>query len=290
MKKTAFFLTFILIVFSCKNQKSEEKKEAELEGVIERKSTKSANVSILEKEFIVENLNNISHKVWVYLPPDYNSSTENYPVIYMHDAQNLFDDKTSFVGEWEIDESLNKLYKESGKGFIAVGVENGGEKRIEEYTPWKHKKYGGGKGEIYVIFLAETLKPYIDKNYRTKPERENTAIVGSSLGGLISFYAGLQYSDVFGKVGALSTSFWFSDKINSFTKEKGDLKNTKIYFLVGEKEGEEMVEGTKNTVRILKEGDFPEENIKAKFVPNGEHNEAFWRSEFLETITFLFNL
>ena len=290
MIKSILFLTACGILFlSCKTKKEDEKEEKS-EKIVEIKSTKAENVSILEKEFVIENLNDISHKIWVYLPPEYNSSTEKYPVIYMHDAQNLFDDKTSFVGEWEVDETLNKLHKETGKSFIVVGVENGAEKRIEEYTPWKHEKYGGGKGEIYVKFLAKTLKPYIDKNYRTKPDREHTAIIGSSLGGLISYYAGLQLPKVFGKVGALSTSFWFSDKVNTFSKEKGDLKNTKIYFLVGEKEGEEMIKGTKKTVRILSEVNFPSENIKTKSVAGGEHNETFWKNEFLETITFLFNL
>ena len=246
MIKSVLFLTTCAILFlSCKATKSAEKKEEKPKEIVERKSTKAANVSILEKEFVIENLNDIPHKVWVYVPPDYDSSKENYSVIYMHDAQNLFDVKTSFIGEWEVDETLNKLHKETRKSFIVVGIENGGEKRIEEYTPWKHEKYGGGKGEIYVNFLAKTLKPYIDKNYRTKPDSGNTAIIGSSLGGLISYYAGLEYPETFGKVGALSTSFWFSDKVNAFSKEKGDLKNTKIYFLVGEKEGQEMVEGTK---------------------------------------------
>lgn len=288
IKSIVFLVGAGLLFLSCK--KSIEKKAPQKEEIAEIKSTKAKNVSILEKEFFINKTDSISRKVWLYLPPDYKTSQENFPVIYMQDAQNLFDEKTSFVGEWEVDETLNKLYQETGKSFIVVGLENGGEKRIEEYTPWKNEKYGGGKGENYIKFLVETLKPYIDENYRTKSDRENTAIIGSSLGGLISYYAALKYPETFGKVGALSTSFWFSENVNSFTKEKGTLKNTKIYFLVGEKEGDEMVEGTKKTVKILSEVNFPSENIKTKFVANGEHNEAFWRNEFLETITFLFNL
>lgn len=261
-----------------------------LMNVNAQKSTKATNVSILKKEFIIDGLNSISHKIWVYIPPNYTETKVNYPVIYMHDAQNLFDDKTSFVGEWEVDETLNKLYKETGKSFIVVGIENGGEKRIEEYTPWKHKKYGGGKGAIYIDFLATTLKPYIDKNYRTKPEAENTAIIGSSLGGLISFYGGLKHPEIFGRIGALSTSFWFSDKVNDFAKENGNQKNSKIYFLVGGKEGNTMVPDTKNMANLLEDLGFPKENIKTKVVADGKHTESFWKGEFLETITFLFNL
>ena len=268
------FICLFLIVISCK-KKAEIKKEFQPK---------------VEKEFVIKGLNDISHKVWLYLPPNYNETTEHYDVIYMHDAQNLFDEKTSFVGEWAVDETLNNLYKKTGKSFIVVGVENGGEKRIEEYTPWKHEKYGGGKGAIYIDFLANTLKPYIDANYRTKPAAENTAIIGSSLGGLISFYGGLKKPVVFGKIGALSTSFWFSNKVNDFAKENGNRKNTKIYFLVGGKEGDTMVPDTENMAKLLVDLGFPEKNIHTKIVPEGKHKESFWKAEFLETITFLFNL
>ena len=276
-------------MISCK--KKLQKKE-DLPATTEQKvSTKSANVSILKKEFVIENLNDISHKVWLYLPPNYENSDEKYPVIYMHDAQNLFDDATSFVGEWDVDGTLNTLYEKTGKGFIVVAVENGGEKRIEEYTPYKNEKYGGGKGDIYIDFLANELKPYIDKNYKTLTTPENTALIGSSLGGLISFYGGLKYPEVFGKIGALSTSFWFSsDKINDFTKENGNQQNTKIYFLVGEKEGDSMVPDTENMAKLLVDLGFPAENIKTKIVAEGKHTESFWKTEFLEVIKFLYNI
>ncbi|WP_339659424.1 alpha/beta hydrolase-fold protein, partial [uncultured Polaribacter sp.] len=282
------FVSFVFLIFSTKIYA--QKKEISSAKTDEKKSTKAANVSILKKEFIIDGLNDISHKVWLYLPPNYNASTENYPVIYMHDAQNLFDDVTSFVGEWGIDETLNELYKKTGKSFIVVGVENGGEKRIEEYTPWKHEKYGGGKGDIYINFLANTLKSFIDKNYRTQSEANQTAIVGSSLGGLISFYGGLKHPEVFGKIGALSTSFWFSDKVTDFAKENGNQKNSKIFLLVGEKEGDAMVPDTQNMEKLLLETGFPKENIHTKIVAEGKHSESFWKAEFLEVITFLYNL
>ncbi len=280
-------LSILCFIFSCKKV---EKPNNTKEKIEERKSTKSDNVSILEKEFVIKGLNTISHKVWLYLPPDYYETEKTYPVIYMHDAQNLFDEKTSFVGEWDVDGTLNKLYKETGKSFIVVGVENGGEKRIEEYTPWKHEKYGGGKGAIYIDFLANELKPYIDANYRTKSEAKETAIIGSSLGGLISFYGGLKHPDVFGKIGALSTSFWFSKNVNDFAKENGNQQNTKLYFLVGGKEGDTMVPDTENMAKLLVEKGFPEENLKTKIVADGKHTESFWKAEFLETITFLYQL
>ena len=276
-------------MISCK--KKVEKKKDVPTTITEKVSTKSENVSILKKEFVIEGLNDISHKIWLYLPLNYESSAERYPVIYMHDGQNLFDDATSFVGEWDVDGTLNTLYEETGKSFIVVGIENGGEKRIEEYTPYENEKYGGGKGDIYVDFLANKLKPYIDKNYRTKVDAKNTAIIGSSLGGLISFYGGLKYPEVFGKIGALSTSFWFSsNKINDFARENGHQQNTKIYFLVGGKEGDTMVPDTENMANLLLDLGFPEENIITKIVEEGKHTETFWKAEFLEVIEFLYNI
>lgn len=280
------FSVFLLIT-SCKvKSQSKEASNIEIKNQTETKGT----VSILEKEFVIKNLNNVSHKVWLYLPPNYTTSKEKYPVIYMQDAQNLFDAKTSFAGEWEIDETLNKLYNKTKKGFIVVGVENGGEKRIEEYTPWSNTKYGGGKGDVYSDFLVNTLKPYIDNNYKTKSSAENTAIIGSSLGGLISFYTGLKHPKVFGKIGALSTSFWFSSKVNSFADKHANLKNTKLYLLVGDKEGASMVPDTENMAERLVDNGFEAKNIKTKVAANGTHTESFWKSEFLETITYLFNL
>ena len=256
----------------------------------ENKSTAASNVSILEKEFLIPELNTISHKIWVYLPPNYQTSTKKFPVIYMHDAQNLFDAKTSYAGEWKVDETLNEIYKKTSKGFIVVGVENGGEERINEYTPWEHKKYGGGKGEIYINFIVSTLKPYIDANYRTKPQQKYTGLIGSSLGGLISYYGGLKYPTVFGKIGALSTSFWFSDEVITFTKEHGKINNQKLYLLVGSKEGESMDTDTQKMEKLLIETGFKKRNLKSKINPEGKHNEAFWSSEFKEVISWLYNI
>lgn len=258
----------------------------------EIKSTASENVSIIEKEFFIPHLNEKSHKIWVYLPPNYDSSAKSFPVIYMHDAQNLFDAKTSFIGEWGVDETLNELFEKTKKGFIVIGVENAGEERINEYTPWSHEKYGGGKGLMYIDFIVNTLKPYIDQNYRTKAQQKYTALIGSSLGGLISYYGGLKYPNIFGKIGALSTSFWFSSEVENFTKSNGNINNVKLYLLVGEKEGEDgfMAEDTQKMKKLLLETGFKSKNLISKINPEGEHNETFWSSEFLEVITWLYNI
>ncbi len=280
MKKRIYLVTFLslftLLVFG--------------QHASEKKSTASENVSILKKEFVIPNLNTISHKIWVYVPPNYYQTSKKYPVIYMHDAQNLFDNTTSFIGEWGVDESLNAFFKNTGKGFIVVGIAHGGEERINEYTPWPHKKYGGGKGKLYVNFLVNTLKPYIDAHYRTKKQAKHTAIIGSSLGGLLSYYGGLQYPTIFGKIGALSPSFWFADEVFDFTKTHGNTKKVRLYLLAGEKEGADMVADTKKITQLLQATGFPSKNIKTNIHPQGEHNEQFWKSEFLNVVSWLYNI
>jgi len=256
----------------------------------ERTSTKSDNVSFLKKEFVMPKVNDVSHKVWLYLPPDYATSKKKYPVIYMHDGQNLFDDKTSYVGEWKVDEILNKIYEETGEGFIVVGVEHGGKERVNEYTPWAHKRHGGGKGKEYIHFVVNVLKPYVDTNYRTKSKQKYTGLIGASLGGLISYYGGLAYPDVFGKIGALSTSFWFSDQVFELTKKNGNQKNVRMYLLVGGKEGGTMVSDMFKAEKMLKDNGFNERNLTSKLNKEAEHNEAFWSSEFETVVKWLYEI
>lgn len=158
-----------------------------------QESTASKNVST----FTIEAPQlKTSKKIWIYLPEGYSATAKKkYSVIYMHDAQNLFDKKTSFVGEWNVDEKLDSLKAQ----VIVVGIEHGNEKRIDELTPFKNEKYGGGKADEYVDFIVKTLKPYIDKNYQTKTKAKNTLIMGSSLGGLVSYYAVFKYPEVLAK-------------------------------------------------------------------------------------------
>ena len=158
-------------------------------------STASKNVQILDTAFLIPQLNR-TRRIWIYLPPDYNYNTDKrYSVLYMQDGQNLFDDATSYAGEWGVDEFMDSL--KYGQ-CIVVGIDNGGDKRMTEYNPYDNKKFGKGEGKKYIDFLVKTLKPFIDKNYRTLPGIQNTGIAGSSMGGLISLYAILQYPKVFG--------------------------------------------------------------------------------------------
>lgn len=287
--KNCLFLLLLFCFVSCKK----DSKQAPLEKETSKNSTlHSENVYILKDSIGIPNLKDsiVYRKVWLYLPPEYNTSSKSYPVIYMHDAQNLFDQKTSYAGEWNVDETLNEIYTETGKGFIVVGLEHGGKERLNELSPWKHEKYGGGSGDTYLDVLLSKLKPKIDAEYRTINDPKTTAIIGSSMGGLISYYAGLKHPDVFGKVGALSTSFWFSEKVFEFTKEKGGLQESRIYLLVGDKEGGAMVPDMRKAKELLVDAGFNKENMISKVVAGGQHNEALWRENFKEIILWLYEI
>ncbi|MFH6767814.1 alpha/beta hydrolase-fold protein [Gaetbulibacter aquiaggeris] len=254
---------------------------------VANKSTSTYNVHVFSERFKMPQLNR-ERKIWIYLPPNYENSRKTFSVLYLQDGQNMFDDTTSFAGEWQIDETLNRLSESKGLNLIVVAIENGGDKRLSEYSPWENKKYGMAEGEAYLDFIVHTLKPEIDKVYRTKTAANHTAIMGSSMGGLISHYAGLKYPEVFGKVGVFSPSFWYADEIFNFTKTRAHLKHEKIYYLVGDQEGEDMVQNTESMMEIMKTNGFSENNLFLKVVPKGTHSESLWRTEFEEAISWLF--
>jgi alpha-glucosidase len=244
-------------------------------------STASKNVST----FTIEAPQlNTSKKIWIYLPENYSKNIQKkYSVIYMHDAQNLFDAKTSYSDEWNVDEKLDSLKAK----VIVVGIEHGNEKRIDELTPFKNEKYGGGNADNYLEFIVKTLKPHIDKNYRTKTKAKNTILFGSSLGGLVSYYGALKYPEVFGKAGVFSPSFWFSPEIYTFTEKQPKIK-TKIYFLCGDKESDDMVNDLTKMKRLLDtKRCYCLHLDKTKIVKGGEHNEKLWRDHFAEAIFWL---
>jgi enterochelin esterase-like enzyme len=158
--------------------------------------TASANVKLVDSVFSIPQLNT-KRKVWIYLPQSYGKSNKKYPVIYMHDGQNLFDEFTGGYGEWGVDELLDKMIAQGKKEYIVVGTAHGGAERLKEYNPYD-SKYGKGRGKAYVSFLVNNLKPFIDKEYRTLKDKNNTSIAGSPMGGLISLYAISTYPNIFG--------------------------------------------------------------------------------------------
>lgn len=244
------------------------------------------NVITLSNDFYMPELDR-NRRIRLFLPTDYDDTNLDYPVLYMHDGQNLFSAQEAFAGEWEVDEALLNFESEGYTGAIVVAIDNGPE-RIEEYTPWANPNYGGGDGAAYIEFIVNTLKPHVDENYRTLSGRENTGIMGSSLGGLISHYGGMKYQDVFSKVGVFSPSFWFTDDIYEFTTTEAHQADMKFYFLAGGQESESLEQEVIDMTEDMMAAGFTEEELNFKFVSNGQHSEWFWAQEFPDAFEWLY--
>ncbi|HVT85656.1 MAG TPA: alpha/beta hydrolase-fold protein [Chitinophagaceae bacterium] len=249
--------------------------------ILRRNSTAGKNVHVLDSAFWIPQLHR-KRRVWIYLPDGYAFSKRRYPVLYMHDGQNVFDDATSYSGEWGVDECLDTMTKKC----IVVAVDNGQDKRLNEYCPYDFSLTGiaansssnKGEGNQYVNFLVKTLKPFIDKKYRTLPDRNHTFIAGSSMGGLISMYAILKYPDVFGGAGVFSPAFWIGPQIFSDIKTKGKAVHSKIYFYAGKKESESMVQNMLKAMEGMNK--VSHSKMTAVIRDDGKHNEQTWRKEF----------
>jgi len=242
-----------------------------------KKHTASSNVTFIDS-FYMPQLKRY-RKIWIYLPKEYTSSKKRYPVLYMHDGQNLFDEFTSGFGEWGVDESLDSIIEKENKPSIVVGIENG-EKRLNEYNPYSNARFGEGEGKLYSDFLVNTLKPYIDKHYRTLSSKEFNTIAGSSMGGLISYYTAITKSQVFGKAGIFSPSFWIAPEMLQLTDSLGPSLHSKLFFYMGEAEGEAEVQ--KMEAITTKLGTVSSSLIYSAIDPDGQHNEKAWRKWFPE--------
>ncbi len=250
--------------------------------------TAADNVYILDETFYIPQLNRY-RRVWIYLPPDYDTTAKRYPVVYMQDGQNLFDAYYSFAGEWKVDESMNDLFDHGDYGAIIVGIDNGGAQRIHEYSPWVNSQYGGGDGEAYAAFVAETLKPYVDQHYRTLPEREYTAIAGSSLGANIALYISLEYQHLFSKAGLFSPAFWFSDSAYLHVQTQGISENLRFYFVAGQHESSTMIPNMMLMYETLSTAGQEESEMYFISHTDGAHSEWYWAREYPSVYEWLFD-
>lgn len=252
-------------------------------------SSAAPNVAVLDDNFYMPQLNR-NRRIWVYVPPDYQTTTKKYPVLYMHDAQNLFDKATTAFGtEWEVDESLNQLHAQGDYGCIVVGIDNG-PNRLDEYSPWYNTEYSeGGEGALYVEFIVNTLKPHIDSLYRTLPDRLTTGIMGSSMGGLISMYAFSERQDVFSKAGIFSPAFWFGgDEPANHVANHPKQGDARVYFLAGGDEPASVEQNMLVVANAMNTAGFSNSE-KYVYVPaDGQHSEWFWAREFPDAYEWLF--
>ena len=249
----------------------------------EKKHTASKNVQVMDTAFFIPQLNR-TRRIWIYLPASYLASKKNYPVLYMQDGQNVFDEYSSGYGEWGVDEILDSLTAKGEPECIVVAIDNGPQ-RLNEYNPFNHEKFGKGEGAAYAAFLVQTLKPFIDKKYRTQKEKSGSMVAGSSMGGLISYYAMLAYPAVFGKAGIFSPAFWTAPTIRPFTDSAAHKLNGKLFFYMGGLEGVRYVEDMYEVMQQL--GAHSTALIYAVTDPEGRHNEAAWRKWFPEFYKFM---
>jgi predicted alpha/beta superfamily hydrolase len=241
--------------------------------------------------------------IMVYLPPGYDDALdERYPVLYMHDGNNIFDAKTSATGvEWGLDETAERLITQGRIArVIIVGIFNTPQ-RTKEYAPFKDREFGGGLGDAYLEFIVATLKPHIDKTYRTLPAREHTGLAGSSLGGLVSLYGLFKRPEVFGFAGVVSPALWWAKrKILKFVQDAPTPRPIRLWLDMGTEEGEaagplvEYKKGPTDCRRLLKtlvhKGYEEGRDVHYEEVEGGRHHELDWAARVDRMLVYLFGV
>ena len=254
------------------------------------------NVKVL-KNFAMPQLNRTTD-ISIYFPPSYTENKQqSYPVLYMLDGQNIYDDATAYSDEWRVDESLESLIS-TGKlnELIVVGIANG-PRRWQEYNPWNYKSWDKkteevGEGDKTIAFIKDSLKPFIDKNYRTKVENTSTGLAGSSLGGLMALYGAMEHSDVFGFIAAFSPSLAVENMAGNNVlfealKNKNKMGSVKIYLDMGKVEYGTFKE-VEFLQQLLLESSVTEKNLKLVTDDLGRHCELDWSKRFPGAVTWLF--
>lgn len=223
----------------------------------------------------------------IFLPPSYARSRRRYPVIYMHDGQNLADPHRAFAGTWELPRTLNALAAR-GLETIVVGIPNSGAERLREYSPFADRRHGGGGGDAYLAFVERTLKPLVDRRVRTRPEREATGMFGSSMGGLISLYSFFRAPATFGFVGAMSPALWFGERAIIDYIEHDGTPPGHLYLDVGTDEGTGTLRDAEQLVAVLeKKGYAVGGSLSFGAVEGGRHEEAHWAERLGPALEFL---
>jgi len=230
----------------------------------------------------------------VYLPPEYHEQAQRrFPVLFLHDGQNLFDGATSFIPgmDWHVGQTADYCIQAGlVEPLLIVGIYNAGKQRLGEYTPTRMPKLGGGRANRYAKFLLEEVRPFLLGNYRVLSGAENTGIGGSSLGGLVSLYLGLRLPHVFGKVAALSPSVWWNQRVILRFADAGPVDPLpRIWLDIGTREGGRIVEDVERFRDILLgKGWRLDRDLHYQRVEGAEHNEAAWARRVAPFLQFLF--
>ncbi len=236
-------------------------------------------IEILDADFEIAHLDR-NRRIAVLLPYDYYDTDKEYPVLYLHDGQNLFDEYAPY-GNWGIDKSLEKLAEQGMDNTIIVAIDHGGTLRIQEYMPYSTPRYTEAEGSLYIKFVIDHLMPMIDSKYRILQGRDTTGIGGSSLGGLISLYAGFQYPEKFGKMMIFSPSLWVSEEIYRLAKSFVPGGPTDIYLYAGGMESANHYGQVLRLDNVLQEKrKYDAFDVTFAYNPSGRHSEINWGSQF----------
>ncbi len=237
-----------------------------------------------------------SRDLIVYLPPGYDAERDrSYPVLYLNDGQNLFDPETSYIKgrTWMVREAADAGI-EAGEiePLVIVGIYNTGDRRLAEYTHERDWQMGGGEADSYGALLTRELMPWIAEHYRVRVDRNGTGLGGSSLGGLVSLYLGLRYSEVFGRLAVLSPSVWWNHRsILGIVSETAPLLEhwPRIWLDVGDHEGRMTLRDAELLARRLRENGWrDEETLHFEKVHGGTHDEGSWALRVGPLLRFLF--
>jgi predicted alpha/beta superfamily hydrolase len=226
----------------------------------------------------------------LYLPPSYHENPlKRYPVLYLHDGQNLFESATSSFGtEWQVDENINAAVAAGRMDeVIAVGIHNTSN-RIWEYTPCCDASFGGGGADRYERFLIDTVKPFIDQSFRTLPGKDTTAVMGSSLGGLVSFYLARRNPAVFAKAGCLSSSFWWNAEALTVQVEQATAKVPVRLYVDAGTSNDGLTQTTRMSNALTADGHVPGVDLDFFVAQGGAHNEASWAARVHRPLAWLF--
>ena len=225
--------------------------------------------------------------VVVYLPGNYAEQVRRYPVIYMQDGQNLFDDGTSYAGSWGLSEELVSASR-LGADAIIVGVYHASQHRINEYSPFLDERVGGGDARTYVGWLCDVLRPIINDRYRTLTAREHTGVGGSSMGGLFSLYAVFERGDVFGFAAVMSPSLWFARGAIFDWVRAMPFVDARIYLDIGAREGDRTLANARRMREVLEDKGYkPRERLRWVEDARGVHHESAWGRRFRKALPAL---
>ncbi|NJC27378.1 alpha/beta hydrolase [Neolewinella antarctica] len=244
-------------------------------------------IEVLSEKFEIPTLIR-TRRIAALLPHDYYETDKHYPVLYLQDGQNLLEEHAPY-GSWGVDKRLASMAAKGQGDLIVIAIDHAADKRVSEFTPSFNTRLGKGDGRGFVDFLVKHLKPYVDQQFRTLTGPEHTGVGGSSMGGLLSIYAGILYPRVYERLMIFSPSLWVTPKIPFHLMKMSDKFRGKIYLYGGEAESKTMVSNMRRFRRELeKQTESDQVDFRVEVDEHGQHNEARWGVEFPKAVEWLF--